>query len=323
MELLEAGKTMQPAPPGPMTVLRQALVMPLRGTLDRFSGGVFQGEDCLPASLLWRDREPALYGMPAPPETVREAWGTGEGRAVRLKGAYLFGGYLFRHYGHFLIETLSRLYALKQCAHVPIIFSYTHQDIVPWQWDVFKLLGLRKPILMLTRPVVVDQLMLAAPAFTLPDSVTPEQIEALGALPPPPLTDKKIWLSRSSNLGGGLLNERELEPHLQAMGWEIVHPQFMPIRKQVELIASSARVAGMDGSAFHTALLAREILGRFTLFFLRNTGDQAYTRIAGMKGFAQDEIPLAEQASFLAGQGAERFYRISDVELVLEALRGD
>jgi hypothetical protein len=143
----------------------------------------------------------------------------------------------------------------------------------------------------------------------------------MGAMPAPPKTDKKVWLSRSSYIGGGLFDERALEPHLQAMGWEIVHPQFLSIRKQVELIASSARVAGMDGSAFHTALLAREILGRFTIFFLRNTGDHAYTRIAGMKGFAQDEIPLTEKTRFLAGHGAERFYQLGDAELVLEALR--
>ena len=318
---------MQPAPPGPMTVLRQALIMPLRGTLDQFSGGVFQGEDCLPASLLWRNRTPRLDGWPASLEAVRQALGTdsgeAEGRTDRLKGAYLFGGYLFRHYGHFLIETLSRLYALKQCAVVPIIFSSTHRDIMPWQREVFKLLGLHNPILMLTRPAVVDQLMLAAPGFALPDIVTPEQIEALGALPAPPRSDKKIWLSRSSHLGGGLLDERTLEPYLQALGWEIVHPQFLPIRKQVELIASSARVAGVDGSAFHTALLAREILGRFTIFFLRNTGDHAYTQVARMKGFAQDEIPLAGKIRFLAGQGASRFYQLGDVELVLEELRGD
>jgi capsular polysaccharide biosynthesis protein len=135
---------------------------------------VFQGEECLPASLLWRDREPRLCGLPAPPEAVREAWGDGEGRpdmgADRLEGDYLFGGYLFRHYGHFLIETLSRLYALKQCAPLPIIFSSTHRDILPWQRDVFKLVGLRNPILMLKQPAVADQLMLAAPGLPCPTS---------------------------------------------------------------------------------------------------------------------------------------------------------
>jgi hypothetical protein len=314
---------MQPAPPGPMTVVRHALIMPLKGTLDRFSGGVFQGEECLPASLLWRDREPKPYGLPAPPEAVREAWGEGEGCADRLEGDYFFGGYLFRHYGHFLIETLSRLYALKGCAPVPVVFSSTHRQIMPWQHEAFKLLGLRNPIVKLTRPAVVDRLILAAPGFVLPDSVTPEQMDALGVFPAPPRTGKKIWLSRGSYVGGGLLNERQLEPLLEAMGWEIVHPEFLPLRKQVALIASSARVAGLDGSAFHTALLAREIRGRFTIFFLRNTGDQAYSRIARMKGFTQDEIALADKACFLVGQGAERWYRLDDMEVVLEALRGE
>ena len=305
-----------------ISVIREALIMPLRGTLDRFSGGVFHDGVCLPESLLFRDRDPQLYGLPAPHDHVRQALGHEAGeRAERLAGEYLFGGYLFRHYGHFLIETLSRLYALKQCASVPIVFSSTHREIMPWQRDVFKLLGLRNPVIMLTRPAMAERLMLAAPGFVLPDDVIPEQIAALGAMPAPPLTDKKIWLARSSHIGGGLINERELEPRLAALGWEVVHPQYLPVRKQVALLASSAQVAGLDGSAFHTALLAREIRGHFTIFFLRNTHEQAYTRIAQAKGIAQTEIPLAGKARFLLGQGAERFYQLEDADAVIEALR--
>ena len=312
---------MQPVPPGTMTVLRDALIMPLRGSLDQFSGGVFKGEVCLPGSLLWRGRVAEFYGCPAPLESVRLALGPGEDCVDRLEGEYLFGGYLFRHYGHFLIETLSRLYALRQCAPAPIIFSSTHREIMPWQQYIFKLLCPNYPIIILKRPAVVSQLVLASPGFVMPDNVAPEQIEALGVLPAPPLNKKKIWLSRGCYIGGGLLNERALEPLLASLGWEIVHPQFLSIRKQVALIASSAQVAGLDGSAFHTALLAKEIRGRFTIFFLRNMGAHAYTKIATMKGIDQTEISLAESVNFLAGQGPECFYNLNDMEVVLKALR--
>ncbi len=308
-----------PAPPRPF-VVHEALVMPLKGTLNHFKAGVFRNGECLDESLLYRDRKPKLYGGPASAAEVAAAMPG----ADRLRGDYLFGGYLFRHYGHFLIETLSRVYALKQCPPLPILFSSTHRDILPWQLEVFKLLGLRNEIVKLERPTMVDRLVMSTPAFVLPDVVHEAQIAALGAVAAPPLTDRKIWLARSSHIGGGLLNEDTLHPLLKELGWEIVHPQFLPLRKQIALIASSARVAGLDGSAFHTALLAREIRGCFDIFFLRNTTYHAYTRIAQMKGFTQREIRLSEEdgtVRFLLGQGAERFYELKDSNAVLWALQ--
>ena len=303
-------------------LVADALVMPLYGTLDRFTAGVFSNGECLVDSLLYRNRQPALYGEPSPAHAVAKALEPGE--AERLQGEYLFGGYLFRHYGHFLIESLARVYALKRCPPFPILFSSTHREIMPWQYDTFKLLGLRNPIIKLTRPAIVERLFLSPPGFSLPDMITQDQIEALGSMPAPPLTAKKIWLSRSSHLGGGLLNEKALHPHLEALGWEVVHPQYLSVRKQVALVASSARVAGVDGSAFHTALLAEKIRGRFDIFFLRNTGSHAYTRIADLKGFAQRETLLSPEngtVRFLHGEGAQRFYELQDPEAILSVLR--
>ena len=308
-----------PAPAAPF-VVHNALVMPLRGTLDRFRAGVFlEDGQCLDESLLYRDRNPVLYGHPAEAETVVRA----RQEAEPLEGEYLFGGYLFRHYGHFLIETLSRLYAIRQWPPLPILFSSTHREIMPWQRDVFKLLGLRNEIVKLERPALVRQLVMSAPGFVLPDAASAAQVAALGRMPAPPLTERKIWLARSSHIGGGLLNEKELHPLLQQRGWDIVHPQYLPIRKQVALIASSARVAGLDGSAFHTVLLAERIRGQLDIFFLRNTHEQAYTRIAELKGIRQCETPLVDHKDavrFLLGQGAERFYELQNFDAVLRAL---
>lgn len=309
-------------PPRTIRIIADALVMPLYGSLDRFTAGVFIGGSCLGESLLYRDRQLTLYGEPSPTSAVAKA--LEPGGADRLQGEYLFGGYLFRHYGHFLIESLARVYALRHCPPLPILFSSTHREIMPWQYDMLKLLGLRNPIIKITRAAVAERLFLSPPGFSLPDMISQDQIEALGAMPATPLTGKKIWLSRSSHLGGGLLNEKALHPYLEGMGWEIVHPQYLPIRKQVALISSSARVAGMDGSAFHTALLAKEIRGRFDIFFLRNTGNHAYTRIADMKGFVQRETLLSPETGsvrFLHGEAAQRFYELRNPESILSVLR--
>jgi hypothetical protein len=304
------------AGPAVMTLVGNALVMPLRGTLDRFLGGAFQAGRCLEQSLLHRYGR--ICGLPAGSAEVAAA--LADPATDRLKGDYLFGGYLFRHYGHFLIETLSRLYALHAAdPGLPVIFSSTHRAVMPWQKSLFRLLGLRGGIVLLTRPTLVERLLLAAPGFILPDTVLPEQIRALGVMPAPPLTGRKVWLSRGMHIGGGLVNERELFPGLKKKGWEITDPQFLPVRKQIALLASCAHVAGLDGSAFHTALLAREIRGVFHIFFLRSPGIP-YTSIARFKGIAQQEIFLADRATFLLGQGAERFFRLDDPDSVTDTL---
>jgi capsular polysaccharide biosynthesis protein len=121
------------------------------------------------------------------------------------------------------------------------------------------------------------------------------------------------------HIGGGLINERQIFPGLQRKGWEIVDPQFLSVRRQISLIASCAHVAGLDGSAFHTALLAREIRGNFHIFLLRGSA-RVHARIAQLKGFAQREILLADRAVYLLGTGAERFFRLEDPDVVTDAL---
>jgi len=64
---------------------------------------------------------------------------------------------------------------------------------------------------------------------------------------------KKIYLSRS-RLGSNnrkICNEEKLENQLEAQGWEIIHPQLLPISQQIFKLAEARVVAGCLGSAFH------------------------------------------------------------------------
>ncbi|QCC86337.1 DUF563 domain-containing protein [Desulfovibrio desulfuricans] len=161
--------------------------------------------------------------------------------------------FLFGHFG--------RLYAIRCWANVPLLFSGPSGFVVSWRLAVLELLSLDKRVRLISEPVEVTRLIVSPPGATvLPDSMLPEQLEALGsavrAAPPP---GRKIWLSRSAFPYGGVVeNEPQIERDLQTMGWEIVHPEQLLAAAQARAAAGAEVVAGFDGSAFFQRAARRQ-----------------------------------------------------------------
>lgn len=297
-------------------LVKNAGLMPLEGTMDAFTAGVFQNNVCLPQSLLFRWKQPIPCGqaaLPLPP-------------VKRLSGTAIFGGYLFAHFGHFLWESLSRLYAIRQCARLPLVFMSPNDSLATWQSQVFKLLHVHNPIVLIKQPTEVEQLVMSAPGATLPNEMHPDQINALGtALPcPPPLPtpSPKVWLSRSrflaAGLGGGIDNETELEALLVARGWTILHPEHMPVQTQVRHLAAASHVAGFAGSAFHAALLARHVHGRMAIVSRGERISCTFPYLAHIKNFPL--LQIESQVSHVSGEKATAIYHLNQPGQLAENL---
>jgi hypothetical protein len=82
---------------------------------------------------------------------------------------------------------------------------------------------------------------------------------------------KKIYLSRA-NLPGHqrrIINEERLQELLIGSGWDIVHPQQLPVMAQIEILSEARIVAGCLGSAFHLLqYLGDENISRKTILTL-------------------------------------------------------
>ena len=294
----------------PYRPVQNALLMPLEGSMDHFASGVFSVDGTLaPESLHTR----AVAAAPRPPEQ-------------HLKGAYIFGGYLFHHYGHFLLETLSRLYAVQQCACLPLLFMSPNDHIAEWQRYFFKYLNLANEILLVHEPTRVDTLIVSEAGSSVdPDFMLPEQLDALGReTPAERVPGKKLWLSRSRymqqySVAGGVINEREIEEQLRGTGWEIASFETLPVGAQVRHITSAEQVAGFDGSAFFTALLAKEVKGHFIVFGRRNRIAPAIPYMFSMKGvsFEQHVLPVTPTNE---SKGAESRFFLPDSQKLLDIL---
>jgi capsular polysaccharide biosynthesis protein len=255
--------------------IQNALLMPLEGTMDSFSSGVFAQGALVPGTLQSR-------ACPALPLAHTQ----------HLKGSYIFGGYLFHHYGHFLLESLSRLYAIQKCAPLPVLFMTPNQSIAQWQKIILKHLKIKNDLVLIQEPTLVDNLIVSAAGSSAhPDFILDEQIDALGRMPSAKIIPgKKIWLSRSRFMrlysGGGVTNESEVEELLQNRGWEIIFPEALDISEQVYHLTSAEHVAGFDGSAFLTPLLAQSVGGSYIIFGRRNFVAPTVSYMLSAKGVA-------------------------------------
>jgi len=291
-----------------LSLVRNARVMPFQGTMDFFRSGVFDAKGRFYENSIIADRAKPSELLPV---------------TQKLSGTYIFGGYLFFHFGHFLLESLSRLYAIRQCRNYPIIFTSPNDKTAEAHKLLFKFLRVDNEIVFQTEPVEVENLIMAdAGSVVEPPFLFAEQVRALGIFRASgqEIADRKIWLSRSKFKGGGLENEAEVEMELEAMGWTIVHPEELTYLEQAQLVSTSRQVAGLDGSAFYSALLADTVHGEFTVFSRRNIIPEILRMALTAKtdkyrGFL---IPLEH----ISGTFAEKRSILRDPRHILAHLRG-
>ncbi|MDX2483467.1 MAG: glycosyltransferase 61 family protein [Pseudodonghicola sp.] len=252
------GPDSQPLPEGgwseQIVTLQGATVVPPAESSFFQPAGVLDsdGRYC-PQGALWRKYRPLTTEPPAPKQVE-----------TRLSGRWLWGGVLWAHFGHFLVESSSRLWALD-ALDTPvdgILFipkrPSVGETVRGFQRDFIDMFAPGLPIRVATDPMQVEELVVPGQGFGLGKITTGTQkfrdaIHRGFARDVKPEGPDKIYISRSKlGLGkGGLLGEERLEQLLQAEGYEIFHPQSHDIATQLARYKAAKQVIAADGSALH------------------------------------------------------------------------
>ena len=252
------GPDSQPLPEGgwseEIVTLKDATVVPPVESSFLQAAGVLDGAGrYCPNGALWRKYRP-LTTEPPRPQAVE----------AKLSGRWLWGGVLWAHFGHFLVESTSRLWALAELEGPVdgILFMPKRPavgDMVRgFQRDFIGLMAPGLPIRVAAEPTQVQELVVPGQGFGLGKITTGtrkfrDAVHRQFARDVTPEGPEKIYISRSQlGLGkGGLLGEERLEELLQAEGYEIFHPQNHDIATQLARYKAAKRVIAADGSALH------------------------------------------------------------------------
>lgn len=198
----------------------------------------------------------------------------------------IFGGYIAHHYGHFLLESLSRLWGFRD-SDLPVIWAAGRQ-FTDWELDLFDLLGIdRRRLVVLRAPVRFARLHVPTPGFIIRRNFHTRQRDALAVTPAAP-GPARVYLSRNGFQSRLFTASGEcaVEDILADKGWQIVRPETLSIRDQVALLANAGTVAGIEGSAFHTVMLCARPQARL-IVLRRENANANYDTIARTIGLDQ------------------------------------
>lgn len=239
--------------------------------------GVFDGEGTyLPESVL--DRRSGEVGAEVPRNLYKEDDPTGFPEGI-------YCGVLYFHFGHFLLESIARLWYAKSHPGVPLIWAgaqnwykgpgggspatderlpndwVQHSELLGWQREMLDILGVDNPVAIVTRPTHVTALHMPEIGYRYDDQFHPQHAAFLASYHGPEQDpDSRLWLSRSG-IGTAVrdLNAPAIERRLERAGWDIRFPERQSLREQLDQMARASVIAGEEGSAFHLMMLLDDI----------------------------------------------------------------
>jgi len=296
-----------------MKLLKNSIIIPLIGTMDSFTGGLCTSDgQFIEDSVVERGRVGQL-----------------QKHTEYLHGTYIYGGCLFDHFGHFIWESLSRLYAIRQFKNYPILFITPNTaDSIKKLNLFFKSIGVTNEIRLIKVQTAVENLIYSSPGSSInPLYITDEQINSLKCIKfsnewgRVQDSKEKIWLSRSNlphKLMGCIINEEIIEKILMKNGYKIISPEYLSLQEQVQLISTSDIISGFDGSQFFTLLFAEEISSKFYVF---NRRPKIPSTIPYVFQKRNVEFELYHfDVEYVAGEGAWSYYNHPHPEKIIEIL---
>lgn len=237
-----------------ITVLEDAIVVPPVEQNFVQAAGVLHADGSYCASgALWRNGR-ALTTAPEMPT----------GDLPRRRGTWLWGGVLWMHFGHFLVESTARLWALdhldKEIDGILYIPKRPRNgaEVLGFQRDLIAFAGNAAPVAAAATPERIERLIVPGQGFGLGPMIGGTEkfrgwaAERFGRDIPAEGPDK-LYISRSALPAGrgSLIGEEELEAHLAAQGYSIYHPQKHDIRHQIATYKAARQVIAAEGSALH------------------------------------------------------------------------
>ena len=188
----------------------------------------------------------------------------------------VYGSVFFNHWGHFLLESTARLWAVQgELGRLPVIHAW-RADAEPAVADFLNGVGANGLVapagFVRLAKCFVPTASFAHDGYAERRHLLAPHAVARRRLSPGAREPRPIYLSRSrvsAPVPGRkkLLNEAELEASLEARGVRVVHMQEHTLAEQIGLMNRHPAVIGLWGSALHNTLfaLAGERLSTFTL----------------------------------------------------------
>jgi capsular polysaccharide biosynthesis protein len=195
-------------------------------------------------------------------------------RAEKRLARAIYLGHAFTHFGHFMLETISSLYWLREVdGETSLVFHPFEEsgENVFTQYshgiECLRLLGIpAERVVIATTDLAVDELLLPPRAYTMFDGPVYDFSDVYRRLGEAAMRAagasqaKRIYLSRRRLKGRKqrrLADEAAIERRMKGRGFTVLYPERMSFSDQIRAAAAADILAGVDGSALHLSAFMR------------------------------------------------------------------
>ncbi len=233
--------------------LDRQLVLDQSMQIGAYSYGIMDGTPSLPRELC-ADDDDVFVG------TIEDT--------TPLGGDFLFLGTAHIHFGHLVVEGLSRLWGLSHLAaqiNEPhfLIYETVLRDFA---FELLDLAGVSRARLIGSPPLAIpDRLFVPSPSMRTHHWISDQQSavwDRIGAEAnermQPFTGPRKVFLSRSGVANRCLKNEKEVEQIFAEHGFVIINPETMPITWQIKIAYDADVLAGCVGSQMYLAAFQKQ-----------------------------------------------------------------
>jgi capsular polysaccharide biosynthesis protein len=209
-----------------------------------------------------------------------------------LPGTYMFLGPLFGHFGHFLVESICRIWAyetlrekLDGILYIPK-FQNRPEHVAATYRPFLAALGVDAPMMNLAVPTRVERLYVPLQGFGMFQMIegAPEFRDFVRKYAGKSISPKgaeKIYVSRSGlpPIRGSILREDLLERWLEAEGYSVYHPQKHDFHDQIAAYRAARQIVAVDCSPLHLLALVGDSGQKVGVIARRNGDlDQIFAR---------------------------------------------
>jgi capsular polysaccharide biosynthesis protein len=243
------------------------------------------------------------------------------GTVAESRDVVIYAGHIINQFGHFILDSLSRLWFAKKNPHLPIVWM-NGEPYSRWQEEIAGLVGLNNPTVFLAQPTRFRRIHVPQTGFNPETYYTREFDAFVSAVTPSPIVPgRRCWLSRSrlDPKKGSVVGETEIEHEAQRLGWIIFHPQEHSVAEQLAFLSTCEDIAGWSGSAFHAVVLLKKVDSRLHVLSRGEYLPKTFDLIAKEKRIQQFEyLPTLERIS---GTRAKTIWRLASPEEPLNIVR--
>lgn len=191
-----------------------------------------------------------------------------------LEGKTLYGGYLRFKWGHFITESLARLWALldnekmENVDHILFFSDTPGREISGNFRRVFELLGIADKVVLTDSPVIVEDFEVPEIAYEHDRYISPQQravvekirdgiIASASDVDDDSMPDK-IFFTRSAIPGmeRNAINIRRLDRFFESAGYKVISPELLSLDDLVLLMRKASTIAAISGSVAHNFIFA-------------------------------------------------------------------